>query len=204
MQSLKWIVGELFLFWSWRWGIPLYCSFKPLCESRTRLCSQVLLCPLCNTATLSGKPSQLLAACSAVVSYTLMLHFHQTGNGLSRSAWWEGTGCLCLKPSEGTSYLSLEQYLTWSVQTNQKLKYFCKRRHTPFFFFFNPEKYLQAEKLKGKCQLFKKKKNCFLSDLWISSWGYNGGSGITAPCSSRQGDKDVIIRGWSGPASHQT
>jgi len=36
--------------------------------------------------------------------------------------------------------------------------------HPCFFFFFNPEKYLQAEKLKGKCQLFLKK-NCFLSDL---------------------------------------
>lgn len=128
--------GGKTLFWSWRWCIPLYCSFKPLCESRTRLCSQVLLSPLRNADTLSGKPSPLLAACSAVVSYTPMLHFHQTGSGLSRSAWWERTGCLCLKPSEGISYLSLEPYLTWSVQTNYKLKYFCKRRHTPVLFCF--------------------------------------------------------------------
>lgn len=153
MQSLKWVVVvELFLFWSWRWGIPFYCSFKQLCESRTRLCSQVLLSPLCNAATLSGKPSPLLAACSAVVSYAPMLHFHQTGNGLSRSAWWEGTGCLCLKPSEGTSYLSLEQYLTWSVQTNYKLKYFCKRRRAQVFFFFLIQRNISKQRSsKEKC-----------------------------------------------------
>lgn len=188
--------GGKTLFWSWRWCIPLYCSFKPLCESRTRLCSQVLLSPLRNTDTLSGKPSPLLAACSAVVSYTPMLHFHQTGNGLSRSAWWERTGCLCLKPSEGISYLSLEPYLTWSVQTNYKLKYFCKRRHTPVLFCFLIQRNISKQRSsKENVSFLSKKKNCLVSDFWISSWGHGGGSGITASCCPRQGDKDIYHQG---------
>lgn len=130
-----------------------------------------------------------------------MLHFHQIGKGLSRSAWWEGTGCLCLKTSEGTSRLSLEQYLTWSGQIRYKVKNFA-RGNKPMF--FNPQKYLQAEKLKEKSQLSpKKKKNVFLSDLWISIWGHNGNRGITLPCCPQPGGQRYnIIWGSKRPSNH--
>lgn len=62
---------------------PFSCSFKWLCESLQEAVLPATVCPLYNVLTIhSRKPVPALAPGSAL-SPAPMLHFHQTGRGLS-------------------------------------------------------------------------------------------------------------------------
>lgn len=125
-------------------------------------------------------------------------------NDLSRSAWWEGTGCLCLKLSEGTSSLSrmIHTYTVCANQLQSEELLQEETGNTPMF--FNPQKHLPRYLLLCPGKKFKGKSWFPRSTLSQKCDVYDSASGATLttpPLPPARGAGTLIIRASGEPCN---
>lgn len=188
MQSLKWVVVETLF--GLGGGAFLCTAVLNHCVNQGQGCVPRFSYPLRNTDTLLGKSSPLLAACSAVVSYTPCC-ISSNWQWLIQICLMGKNGCLCSKTIRRNKLLVSQSHTLHGLcKPTTSWSIFVRGDTISVLFCFLIQRNIskQSEAQRKMSAFFQK--NCLVSDFWISSWGH-GEAVITASCCPGQGDKDI-------------